>query len=107
MLLLLFTRLVVGLGNHGCPSFGYLGCQSARYHPHLKVPRLWFPSGRRRCGKSHVLLTKSGHSTLKIRWVLEGSGPGTVVPSSNNSKPVGLGAVIAVHPPPFGPSRVS
>lgn len=33
MLLLLFTRLVVGLGNHGCPSLGYPGSQSARHHP--------------------------------------------------------------------------
>ncbi|KHE86218.1 hypothetical protein GE21DRAFT_1069557 [Neurospora crassa] len=33
MLLLLFTHLVVGLGNHGCPSFGYLGSRSSRYHP--------------------------------------------------------------------------
>lgn len=34
MLLLLFTHLVVvGLSNHGCPSFGYLGSRSARYHP--------------------------------------------------------------------------
>ena len=31
---------------------------------------------------------------------------GSVVPSSNNSKPVGLGVVIIVHPS-FGPSRVS
>lgn len=51
-------------------------------------------------------MDKGGLLTRETQRALEGSGPCTVVPSSNNSKPFGLGAVTAVHPP-FGLSRVS
>lgn len=70
----------------------------------FKVPRLWFPSGRRRYGMSHDVLDTQ-HSRLfdgpwknpdQVLWYL----PRTTL------KPVGLGVVIAVHPL-FGPSRVS